>query len=176
MDLPLQGQIYKHNVCSFLTSVIANLPSCTNHTIMAADRKVRSDCLPGTLGTNAAAYWQGNLSKTLKIPTALVTTKSHSEYIITENAKQSCKLHLQVVWYYWDPYFSFVAIPYNVLFLYLEFLLSNCGCLIKFADSDKVHFSIWCQLPGNQVIHGDGVSIIIKLGFITKWVNVFHLC
>lgn len=39
-----------------LTGLIANLPSCTNHTIMAADREVESDCFPGAWGTNAAAY------------------------------------------------------------------------------------------------------------------------
>lgn len=52
------GQILWRNFSywPFLTSLIANLPSCTNHTIMAADREVRSNRLPGTWGTDAAAY------------------------------------------------------------------------------------------------------------------------
>lgn len=76
--------------------------------------------------------------------------------------------------FYCDPYFGLVAIPYNDMFLDLEFLLSNCGCLIKFANSDKLHFSI-SQLPVHKVIHGWRVTILIKLGFITNGVQVFHL-
>lgn len=39
-----------------LTCLIANLPCCTNHTVMAADRVIRSDCLAGPRGTDATAY------------------------------------------------------------------------------------------------------------------------
>lgn len=61
--IKLKSNVTLLRTLPLLTCLIANLPCCTNHTVMAADREIRSDGLAGTWGTDATAHRRGNLTK-----------------------------------------------------------------------------------------------------------------